>query len=130
MRKHTTTLVIGAMLAVSGFAAAALASGSGLAAPLQTTATTTASSVSTTTETTTTTPPAKITICHHANKKGVTKHVTIRISERAWKAHQRHGDTRGACSTARNKKIHSSKAHAKKFHKQAKGKGKGKGKNR
>jgi hypothetical protein len=38
----------------------------------------------------------KITICHHTHSK---KHpmVTIRISNRAWKAHQRHGDTLGAC---------------------------------
>lgn len=129
MRKYTTSLVIGAMLAVSGFTAAAIASGTGLASALQTTATTTTSVLTTTEETTTTTPPAKITICHHARGKKGTKHVTIRISERAWKAHQRHGDTRGACPTARNKKLHSSKAHAKKFHKKTKSKGgKGKGK--
>jgi hypothetical protein len=38
----------------------------------------------------------KITICHHTHSK---KHpmVTISISNRAWKAHQRHGDTLGAC---------------------------------
>ena len=38
----------------------------------------------------------KITICHHTHSK---KHptVTIRISIRAWPAHQRHGDTMGAC---------------------------------
>jgi hypothetical protein len=69
--------------------------------------------------------PKKITICHHAHGKKGTKHVTIRINERAWPAHRRHGDTLGACSTAKNKKAHKSKAHAKKFHKQAK-KAKGK----
>jgi hypothetical protein len=39
----------------------------------------------------------KITICHHTHSK---KHpaVTIRVSVRAWPAHQRHGDTMGACS--------------------------------
>jgi hypothetical protein len=128
MRRHTTAFVMGVLLAATGFAAAAIASGSGVASALQTTATTT--SVATTTEqTTTTTPPAKITICHHARgKNGATKHVTIRISQRAWKAHQRHGDTLGACSAARSQRIHSSKAHAKKFHKKAKAKsGKGKG---
>lgn len=38
----------------------------------------------------------KITICHHTHSK---KHpmVTIRISVRAWPAHQRHGDTMGPC---------------------------------
>jgi hypothetical protein len=38
----------------------------------------------------------KITICHHTHSK---KHpmVTITISNKAWKAHQRHGDTLGAC---------------------------------
>jgi hypothetical protein len=69
--------------------------------------------------------PNKITICHHTRGKKGTKHVTIRINRSAWRAHQRHGDTLGACSTARNKGIHKSKAHAKKFHKPAKGKGKG-----
>ena len=44
----------------------------------------------------------KITICHHTHSK---KHptVTIRISNKAWKAHQRHGDTQGACPTAKAK---------------------------
>ena len=44
----------------------------------------------------------KITICHHPNSK---KHptVTIRISNKAWPAHQRHGDTMGACATAKAK---------------------------
>jgi hypothetical protein len=38
----------------------------------------------------------QITICHHTHSK---KHpmVTISISNNAWKAHQRHGDTLGAC---------------------------------
>jgi hypothetical protein len=42
----------------------------------------------------------KITICHHTHSK---KHpnVTIRISNKAWPAHQRHGDTMGACATAK-----------------------------
>jgi hypothetical protein len=69
--------------------------------------------------------PRKITICHHARgKKGAVRHVTIRISERAWPAHRRHGDTLGACTTARNQRAHKAKAHAKKFHKPAKAKGK------
>jgi hypothetical protein len=73
--------------------------------------------------------PKKITICHHARgKKGTVRHVTIRISQSAWRGHQRHGDSLGPCSSARNKRIHKGKAHAKKFHKPAKAKGKGKGK--
>lgn len=41
----------------------------------------------------------KVTICHHTHSK---KHptVTITISQRAWPAHQRHGDTLGACPAA------------------------------
>src|SRR4051812_43366594 len=44
----------------------------------------------------------KITICHHTHSK---KHptVTIRISNKAWPAHQRHGDTLGPCATAKAK---------------------------
>lgn len=71
--------------------------------------------------------PRKITICHHARgKKGAVRHVTIRISQSAWRGHRRHGDTLGACSTARNKRVHKGTAHAQKFHKAAKAKGKGK----
>jgi hypothetical protein len=71
--------------------------------------------------------PKKITICHHARgKKGAVRHVTIRISQSAWRAHQRHGDSRGACTSARNKRIHKAKAHVNKFHRPAKAKGKGK----
>jgi hypothetical protein len=50
----------------------------------------------------------KITICHHTHSK---KHpfVTIRISNKAWPAHQRHGDTMGAC--AQSKKKDHGKSH-------------------
>jgi hypothetical protein len=77
----------------------------------------------------------KVTICHHTKHKstGATKHVTIRISQSAWPAHQRHGDTMGACTSAASVKAHKKATHVKKFHKQgkaAKGKGKGKGKGR
>jgi hypothetical protein len=39
----------------------------------------------------------KTTICHHTHSR---KHpaVTITINQNAWLAHQRHGDTQGACS--------------------------------
>jgi hypothetical protein len=53
----------------------------------------------------------KITICHHTHSK---KHpmVTIRISNKAWPAHQRHGDTMGACTKAKAKHAKHAK-HAK-----------------
>jgi hypothetical protein len=73
----------------------------------------------------------KITICHHTKHKstGATKHVTIRVSQSAWPAHQKHGDTMGACTSAASIKAHKSATHVKKFHKKAKAaKGKGKGK--
>jgi hypothetical protein len=56
----------------------------------------------------------KITICHHTHSK---KHptVTIRVSVRAWPAHQKHGDTLGPCTA--------SKKHAKSHGHQNKSKG-------
>jgi hypothetical protein len=63
----------------------------------------------------------KITICHHTHSK---KHptVTIRVSNKAWPAHQRHGDTMGACATPKKAK------HAKhpKAHQQGKSHDQGK----
>jgi hypothetical protein len=53
----------------------------------------------------------KITICHHTHSK---KHptVTIRVSNKAWPAHQRHGDTMGACATPKKAKhAKHAKAH-------------------
>src|SRR5207244_182189 len=38
----------------------------------------------------------KITICHHTHSKKHPFH-TITISQNAWKAHQKHGDTLGPC---------------------------------
>ena len=65
-------------------------------------------------------PAKKITICHHANKKNKkTRHVTIRISPRALKGHRKHGDTLGSCATKKSKKLHSRKAHVKKYDKKA-----------
>jgi hypothetical protein len=75
----------------------------------------------TTTRTTTTTTPRKVTICHHARaKSGAVKHVTLRINRSAWSAHQRHGDSVGACNTATAKKFHSRVAHIKKWHRKKK----------
>jgi hypothetical protein len=66
-------------------------------------------------------PPSKVTICHHTRGKKGTKHVTIRVSRSALRAHLKHGDSLGSCNTAKNKKLHQkNKAHARKFHKRAK----------
>ena len=40
----------------------------------------------------------KIQICHKAGPNG--KRVTLKVSANAWPAHQRHGDTLGACPAA------------------------------
>jgi hypothetical protein len=86
-----------------------------------TTATTATTTTTTATTTTTTTTPRKITICHHARaKNGAVKHVTIRINRSAWRAHQKHGDSIGACNTAAAKKFHSRPGHIKKWHKKKK----------
>ena len=44
----------------------------------------------------------KVTICHHTGSQ-TNPTVTITVSENAWEAHQKHGDTRGPCpeSTAK-----------------------------
>jgi hypothetical protein len=62
----------------------------------------------------------KVTICHHTHSK---KHpfVTITVSQHAWAAHQRHGDTLGPCSPATTGKNHG------KGHGNGHGKGKGHG---
>lgn len=51
----------------------------------------------------------KITICHHTHSKKHPTH-TIRISVKAWPAHQRHGDTMGACAAANSAKHNNGKA--------------------
>ena len=38
----------------------------------------------------------KVTICHHTGSQS-NPTVTITVSENAWEAHQKHGDTRGPC---------------------------------
>lgn len=45
----------------------------------------------------------KMTICHHTHSKK-NKQVTITISSSAWRAHQRHGDTQGACDQSQSTK--------------------------
>ena len=51
----------------------------------------------------------KITICHHTHSKKHPTH-TITISAKAWKAHQRHGDTLGPCAAATSAKHNNGKA--------------------
>lgn len=45
----------------------------------------------------------KMTICHHTHSKK-NKQITITISSSAWKAHQKHGDTQGACDQSQSTK--------------------------
>jgi hypothetical protein len=40
---------------------------------------------------------SKVTLCHRTHSAEHPSK-TIKVSERAWKAHERHGDTRGTCS--------------------------------
>lgn len=65
----------------------------------------------------------RITICHHTHSRKHPWH-TIRVSVRAWPAHERHGDDMGACGTQQlSSKHHGHKGHghdassnAKSFH--------------
>src|ERR687887_1331860 len=135
MRKKLSIGAAFAALLAAGAGAAALTAGAGPASVQATTTitstittgtittvttitTTTPNTTTTTTATTatTTTTSKKITICHHVFRAKSTKHVTIKINRSAWKAHQRHGDSIGACNTATAKKFHSRKAHIARFH--------------
>jgi hypothetical protein len=122
MKQKLATGALFALIIVAGGLAASAVAEMGPSSALQTTTTTVPTvTTTTTTDTTTTTPtPRKITICHHTKGKKGTKHVTIRINRSAWKAHQRHGDSLGACNTVAAKKFHSRAAHVKKFHKKKK----------
>ena len=53
--------------------------------------------------------PEKVTICHKTGSKK-NPFVTIRVSRNAVKAHLRHGDSVGSCSTARFTVCHKGKA--------------------
>lgn len=130
-KRLLTALAFAVLVAVGGVAAAVVAdnapssvqqtvststTGSTTGSTTTATTATTTTVATTTTTTTTTTKPRKITICHHVFGARTTKHVTIRINRSAWPAHQRHGDSIGACNTASAKKFHSRKAHIKRFH--------------
>jgi hypothetical protein len=99
MRRKAVVFVGGVLLALSGLAAAAFASGDNPLVALQTMTVTTSTSATTSTSTSTTPAPPKVTICHRTHSKKHPFH-TIRISIRAWPAHMRHGDTMGACPSA------------------------------
>ena len=70
----------------------------------------------------------KITICHHTHSKKHPSH-TLRISIKAWPAHERHGDTMGACpataaKAGKNQKAKkSNKSQSKSNKSQSKSKG-------
>src|ERR671937_462492 len=133
MRKKLSIAAAFVALFAAGAGAAALTAGAGPASTQATTTitstittgtittvttitTTTPGTTTATTTTTTSTTSKKITICHHVFRAKSTKHVTIKINRSAWKAHQRHGDSIGACNTATAKKFHSRKAHIARFH--------------
>ena len=124
VRRYVPAVVISALLAVSGFAAAAIASGEGLAAAAQTGTTTVVSTAPgpTTTVTQTVTVTRRfplVRICHHrATARGgpAGRHATIRVTSNQVAAHRSHGDTIGSCSTRANRRIHRSRAHVRKFH--------------
>ena len=108
MRKQLSIGAAFAALLAAGAVTAAAVAGKGpsivqqtVSSSTTTVTTATTATTSTTIATTTTTPaPRKITICHHVFRAKSTKHVTIRINRSAWPAHQRHGDSIGACNTA------------------------------
>jgi hypothetical protein len=122
-RRALPTIVITLLLAASGFGAAALASSEGFASAVQTGTTTLVTTVvsppSTVTQTVTVTRRFPlVTLCHHraTNRGPGGRHVTIRVTSNQSRAHRQHGDTVGRCTTARNRRIHRSSAHARRFH--------------
>ena len=140
MKRFTSAFAL-VLVAVAGFAAAAMAADSGVFGRLlqttttttTTTAPTTTTTVATTTTTTTTTPtvtetvtppprPQFTVICHHAppanamRGRGTVRHITIRVRSRAVRGHVKHGDNVGRCNAQRSVTIHSNKRHVRKYH--------------
>ena len=121
-------------LAAAGFSVASIAAGESPTAVLTGTETVTTTQVTTTVASTTTTVNStttvtqvrKVAICH---KTGSRKHpyVTLKVAQSSVKAHLRHGDAFGACTTktvkalkvkaAKAKKARLAKVKAKKHHK-------------
>ena len=125
MKRIGSAFFVVALLAAGLTAATAVAGKSPLSV-LQQTATTVTTATTATTGTTVTTPttttprqPGKMIICHHSRGKGGTHHRTITISQRAWRAHQRHGDTEGRCAAVTTIRRHSTRAHVQRFHRKA-----------
>lgn len=134
MRGLGTKIVAVLALAAAGFSAASIANGESPMAVLTGTATITTTQVTTTVASTTTTVNStttvviarKVAVCH---KTGSKRHpyVTIKVAQSAVKAHLRHGDAFGACTTktvkalkakaTKAKKARLAKLKAKKHHK-------------
>ncbi len=152
--KKQGIVTAGAGLLAAGLLSATAVAGKSPASLLQattgtTTATTGTTTVTTTdttgTTTTTTTRARKVPVCHHAppakSNRVPKRHKTLFLPPGAVRAHLRHGDTLGACTTEGNIARHSSASHVRNFHrgqtlaqelrgKGSKGKGKGKGRGR
>lgn len=123
MRKLGVTAKIAVVLALcaAGFSVASIASGESPMAVMTGTETVTTTQVTTTVTTNTTTVPTtttvvvsrKVALCH---KTGSKKHpyVTINVAQSAVKAHLRHGDAFGACTTKTVKALKAKAAKAKK----------------
>ena len=128
MRKLGITAKIAVVLALAaaGFSVASIANGESPMAVLTGTETVTTTQVTTTVASTTTTVNTtttviqvrKVAVCH---KTGSKKHpyVTIKVAQSSVKAHLRHGDAFGACTTRTVKalKAKALKAKLKKHHK-------------
>ena len=116
----TAKIAVVLALAAAGFSVASIANGESPMAVLTGTETVTTTQVTTTVASTTTTVGStttvpvsrKVAVCH---KTGSKKHpyVTIKVAQSAVKAHLRHGDAFGSCTT---KTVKALKAKAHKAH--------------
>ena len=106
MRKQTNVVLAALVLAAAGFAGASIVGG-GFAAILDSTSTATGS---TSTATSTTPLSRRVVICHVTRSKKHPSH-TITVSQRAVRAHLKHGDTLGACVAGAN--AHGKTGHGK-----------------
>ena len=126
MRKLGITAKIAVVLALAaaGFSVASIANGENPMAVLTGTETVTTTQVTTTVASTTTTVNStttvvqirKVAVCH---KTGSKKHpyVTIKVAQSSVRAHLRHGDAFGSCTTRTVKALKAKALKAKKHHK-------------